>query len=53
MDERLERLQALIDSQQAAFNRTIVGKTLDVLFESPARNAARSSAAPPICSRCM
>ena len=38
MDERLARLQDLIDSQQAAFNKAAIGKTVDVLFERPARN---------------
>jgi len=38
MDERLARLQELIDSQQAAFNRAAIGKTVDVLFERAARN---------------
>ncbi|MEO6946831.1 MAG: tRNA (N6-isopentenyl adenosine(37)-C2)-methylthiotransferase MiaB [Nitrobacter sp.] len=38
MDARLERLQNLIDNQQAAFNRAAVGKTVDVLFERAARN---------------
>src|SRR6185437_5398565 len=38
MDERLERLQTLIDSQQSAFNRAAIGTTVDVLFERPARN---------------
>lgn len=38
MDERLTRLQTLIDSQQAAFNRAAVGQTVDVLFERAARN---------------
>jgi len=38
MDERLARLQHLIDSQQAAFNAAMVGRTVDVLFERPARN---------------
>lgn len=38
MDERLARLQALIDSQQAAFNAAAVGGTVDVLFERAARN---------------
>jgi tRNA-2-methylthio-N6-dimethylallyladenosine synthase len=38
MDERLERLQTLIDSQQSAFNRAVIGTTVDVLFERPARN---------------
>jgi tRNA-2-methylthio-N6-dimethylallyladenosine synthase len=38
MDERLARLQELIDSQQAAFNAAMVGHTVDVLFERSARN---------------
>jgi tRNA-2-methylthio-N6-dimethylallyladenosine synthase len=38
MDERLARLQELIDSQQSAFNRALIGTTVDVLFERPARN---------------
>jgi tRNA-2-methylthio-N6-dimethylallyladenosine synthase len=37
MDERLERLQHLIDSQQSAFNLAAIGTTIDVLFERPAR----------------
>ncbi|MBR1126324.1 tRNA (N6-isopentenyl adenosine(37)-C2)-methylthiotransferase MiaB [Bradyrhizobium lablabi] len=37
MDERLERLQQLIDSQQSAFNLAAIGSTVDVLFERPAR----------------
>jgi len=38
MDERLERLQNLIDSQQSAFNQAAIGTTMDVLFERAARN---------------
>jgi tRNA-2-methylthio-N6-dimethylallyladenosine synthase len=37
MDQRLERLQKLIDSQQSAFNKAAIGSTVDVLFERPAR----------------
>ena len=37
MDERLARLQGLIDSQQSAFNIGCVGQTVDVLFERAAR----------------
>jgi tRNA-2-methylthio-N6-dimethylallyladenosine synthase len=37
MDERLVRLQELIDSQQSAFNRAAIGNTVDVLFEREAR----------------
>jgi tRNA-2-methylthio-N6-dimethylallyladenosine synthase len=35
--ERLSRLQALIDQNQAAFNRSCVGRTVDVLFERAGR----------------
>jgi len=38
MDERLVRLQKLIDSQQSAFNAATIGSTVDVLFERKARN---------------
>jgi tRNA-2-methylthio-N6-dimethylallyladenosine synthase len=38
MDERLARLQELIDSQQSAFNKAMIGETVDVLFERSARN---------------
>jgi len=35
--ERLERLQARLDDQQRAFNRGLVGRTVEVLFERPGR----------------
>ena len=38
MDERLRRLQELIDRQQLAFNKAAIGRTVDVLFERAARN---------------
>jgi tRNA-2-methylthio-N6-dimethylallyladenosine synthase len=38
MNERLVRLQELIDSQQSAFNKAAIGTTVDVLFERAARN---------------
>jgi tRNA-2-methylthio-N6-dimethylallyladenosine synthase len=41
MDERLVRLQELIDSQQSAFNRATIGNIVDVLFERSARNAGQ------------
>ncbi len=41
MDERLARLQELIDSQQTAINRAAIGSTIDVLFERAARNAGQ------------
>src|SRR4030088_2290297 len=40
MDERLVRLQELIDGQQLAFNKRATGNTVDVLFERAARNPA-------------
>jgi tRNA-2-methylthio-N6-dimethylallyladenosine synthase len=36
-DERLQRLQAEIDRQQAAFNARSLGRTFDVLFEKHGR----------------
>ncbi|RKQ96804.1 tRNA (N6-isopentenyl adenosine(37)-C2)-methylthiotransferase MiaB [Maricaulis maris] len=35
--QRLAALQALLDSQQVAFNESMIGKTLPVLFEKPGR----------------
>jgi tRNA-2-methylthio-N6-dimethylallyladenosine synthase len=37
-NERLQRLQALIDEQQTAFNAAQTGKVLPVLFEKPGRH---------------
>jgi tRNA-2-methylthio-N6-dimethylallyladenosine synthase len=37
-DERLQRLQALLNAQQVAFNRAMVGRVLQVLFEKPGRH---------------
>jgi tRNA-2-methylthio-N6-dimethylallyladenosine synthase len=39
--ERLHRLQALINAQAAAFNRSCVGRTLPVLIERRGRNAGQ------------
>jgi tRNA-2-methylthio-N6-dimethylallyladenosine synthase len=39
--DRLRRLQALIDDQQASFNAGCVGKVLPVLFEKPGRHAGQ------------
>ena len=33
MDERLQRLQALLGKQQYAFNQSVVGETCDILLE--------------------
>jgi len=41
MDERLVRLQELIDRQQSAFNVAAIGTTVDVLFEHAARNVGQ------------
>jgi tRNA-2-methylthio-N6-dimethylallyladenosine synthase len=37
MDERLQRLQALLNTQQLAFNQAIVGRQTEVLLERPGR----------------
>ena len=39
--ERLARLQAAIDRQQAAFNGRCLGRTFDVLFDKPGRYAGQ------------
>jgi tRNA-2-methylthio-N6-dimethylallyladenosine synthase len=39
--ERLAQLQALLESQQRAFNQSCVGRTFPVLFEKPGRNAGQ------------
>jgi tRNA-2-methylthio-N6-dimethylallyladenosine synthase len=40
-EERLGRLQALLDDQQRAFNAAQAGRTLPVLFEKPGRHAGQ------------
>jgi len=37
-DDRLQRLNALLDDQRQAFNASMVGRTLPVLFERPGRH---------------
>ncbi len=37
MDDRLQRLQALLNAQQLAFNRTSVGRRTELLLERPGR----------------
>jgi tRNA-2-methylthio-N6-dimethylallyladenosine synthase len=37
MDERLQRLQALLNDQQLAFNQRLVGQRTEVLLERPGR----------------
>jgi tRNA-2-methylthio-N6-dimethylallyladenosine synthase len=46
-DERLARLNALIDEQQRAFNAAQVGKVLPVLFEKPGRHPGQVSGRSP------
>jgi tRNA-2-methylthio-N6-dimethylallyladenosine synthase len=40
-DDRLARLQALLNDQQAAFNQACVGRALPVLFERPGRKSGQ------------
>ncbi|HEX5378088.1 MAG TPA: tRNA (N6-isopentenyl adenosine(37)-C2)-methylthiotransferase MiaB [Phenylobacterium sp.] len=46
-DERLARLNALLDEQQKAFNAAQVGKVLPVLFERPGRHPGQLSGRSP------
>jgi tRNA-2-methylthio-N6-dimethylallyladenosine synthase len=41
MNERLQRLQALLLAQQTAFNRASLGQTLGVLLEKPGKQAGQ------------
>ena len=41
MDERLQRLQALLNAQQFAFNRSHVGRTTEVLIERDGKYAGQ------------
>ncbi len=45
--ERLARLQELLSAQQAAFNRAMVGRTADVLWEAPGRKDGQLSGRSP------
>ncbi len=40
-DERLQRLQALLAEQQMAFNQSLAGRTIPVLFERPGRRSGQ------------
>src|SRR5690606_24773977 len=42
MDVRLQRLQALLDEQQLAFNRRTAGRRTTVLLERPGRKPGQS-----------
>ncbi|WOJ91268.1 tRNA (N6-isopentenyl adenosine(37)-C2)-methylthiotransferase MiaB [Methylocapsa polymorpha] len=44
---RLSRLQALLERQRQAFNRGMVGRTVDVLFEKPGRHAGQIAGKSP------
>jgi tRNA-2-methylthio-N6-dimethylallyladenosine synthase len=45
--ERLARLQALLNEQQTAFNQSMIGKRLPVLFEREGRNAGQIAGRSP------
>lgn len=45
--DRLARLQALLSTQQAAFNKRMVGRTLDVLWEAPGKKPGQLSGRSP------
>ncbi|MBO6717779.1 MAG: tRNA (N6-isopentenyl adenosine(37)-C2)-methylthiotransferase MiaB [Rhizobiaceae bacterium] len=40
-DDRLQRLQALLTQQQAAFAQSLVGRGIDLLLEKPGRHAGQ------------
>jgi tRNA-2-methylthio-N6-dimethylallyladenosine synthase len=40
-DERLQRLQAVLNAQQVAFNRSMIGRVLPVLLEKPGKRAGQ------------
>ena len=39
--ERLQRLQALLNAQQLAFNRSCIGREIDILVEKPGRRTGQ------------
>lgn len=45
--ERLARLQDLVEAQRQAFNRTMIGKTVEVLFEKKGRHAGQIAGKSP------
>jgi tRNA-2-methylthio-N6-dimethylallyladenosine synthase len=47
MSERLQRLQAQVAEQQAAFARSLVGRTLDVLLDRPGRHPGQLAGRSP------
>ncbi|HEV8389858.1 MAG TPA: tRNA (N6-isopentenyl adenosine(37)-C2)-methylthiotransferase MiaB [Dongiaceae bacterium] len=40
-DERLQRLQAVLNAQQVAFNRAMIGRVLPVLLEKPGKRGGQ------------
>ena len=40
-DERLQRLQAVLNAQQIDFNRAMIGRVLPVLLEKPGKRAGQ------------
>lgn len=44
--QRLAELQALLEQQRQSFNRAMVNKEIDVLFEKPGRHEVRSAENP-------
>jgi tRNA-2-methylthio-N6-dimethylallyladenosine synthase len=46
-DERLQRLQARLESDRQAFNRATVGRVLDVLVEKPGRHPGQLNGKTP------
>ena len=48
----LEKLQALLNAQQLAFNQAQIGRTLPVLFEKLSKRPVKSAGA-AICNRFM
>ncbi len=53
-NERLQRLQAVLNAQQVAFNRAMIGRVLPVLLEKPGkRDGPAGRPHRPICKRCM
>ncbi len=47
MDERLQRLNALLQEQQETFNRSVVGRTEPVLIEKAGRHPGQIGGRPP------
>src|SRR3546814_10897323 len=41
MDERLQRLQALVNQHQYEFNKAAIGQTMPLLLERPGRHAGQ------------